>query len=285
MTNKPKLEYHNYSFFLLTVLLMSCQFNSKSTKETEYKAVNIEMVTDVGNIVFQLYDSTPYHRDNMIKKVNEGYYDGLSFHRVVNKFGIQTGDSNTRLGDEYELINEEKSISTLPAEIHTGFYHKRGALNAARISNPERVSSTTQFFIVQGKIHADSTLDRAEKGINRLLAKHYFLQDENNKGLANSIKDAIQAEEWELYSELCDSVRKMAKSYDNFERYMIPDKHRDVYKTIGGAPHLDQNFTVFGEVIKGMDVVDSIAAMQVDLLDRPINDIRIRSMRVIASDI
>jgi len=243
---------------------------------------DIELTTDYGVIVFRLSDETPLHRNNMIKLVNQGFYDSLLFHRVVNNFLVQTGDPRTRgLGGDEEVSNEDLNY-TVPAEFNETLFHKRGAINAARSDNPARASSSTQFTIIQGRVHTDSTLAVAEARINGWLAANRVANNPANKEL------------YDLQQELrrrrsADSLSVVRKTIDSLVQadlaatppYRIPEGHREVYKTSGGAPHLDQNYTVFGEVISGMEVVDKICATQVAGTESPSEDIRIISARMI----
>jgi peptidyl-prolyl cis-trans isomerase B (cyclophilin B) len=134
---------------------------------------------------------------------------------------------------------------------------------------------------VQGKVQTDSTLNKAQKRINGWLAEHNFVNDPTNKSVRDSLLEALHDEDERRIMQWADSIYIQGKNYQNFKPYIIPEAHREVYKTIGGAPHLDQNYTVFGEVIEGMDVVDSVATQQVDGLDRPINDIKIISAHIV----
>ena len=173
---------------------------------------------------------------------------------------------------------------TIPAEIHPQFFHQKGALSAARQPdqvNPRKESSGSQFYIVQGKVLNDSLLDHAETRINGWLAEYYIKHEIKYKLQLDSLNIAIEKQDWETFSRLNNNFRTWAKDYKDFQPYKIPEAHREVYKTIGGTPHLDQNYTVFGEVISGLEVVDSIAAVKTNDMDRPIKDVRILSAKVI----
>lgn len=195
---------------------------------------DVLMVTDSGNLILRLKDETPLHRDNFIKLVKSKYYNDISFHRVIAGFMIQAGDEKTKTkADSTRFL---KSY-TLPAEILPDFYHKKGILAAARMGdnvNPKRESSGVQFYIVQGKVFNDKSLDSVET---------YRLNG-----------------------------RK------------IPMEQREVYKTVGGAPHLDQTYTIFGELVYGFDVLDKIAQTKTSGRqggDKPLTDIRIRKVKLI----
>ncbi len=218
---------------------------------------DVELITDYGTIILRLSDETPKHRNNFIKLVNQKAYDGVSFHRVINNFLIQTGD----IGQDTSGLSY-----MIDAEFRSDLFHKRGAVNAARMGddqNPERSSDGTQFTIIQGNTYNDSTLAIAEKRINTWLAYNKVI----NKPEHESDLDKL------------DSLTNIELM--TMDHYSFPEAHREIYKTLGGAAHLDQNYTVFGEVVKGMNIVDSIAGVETDSQDKPINDVRIISARMI----
>ena len=195
---------------------------------------DVLMTTDSGNLILRLKDETPLHRDNFIKLVKSKYYNNISFHRVIAGFMIQAGDEKTKpKADSTRFL---KSY-TLPAEISPVFYHKKGMLAAARMGdnvNPKRESSGVQFYIVQGRVFNDKSLDSVET---------YRLNG-----------------------------RK------------IPADQREIYKTVGGAPHLDQTYTIFGELVYGFDVLDKIAQTKTSGRqggDKPLMDIRIKKVKMI----
>jgi len=216
------------SLIFLSVISFSQQ-EVKIKKKDRRK--DVELVTNYGNIVLRLNDSTPLHRDNFIRLVKTAYYDSVLFHRVINRFMIQSGDPESKHAEKGQPLGNGGPKYTIPAEFRVTLFHRKGVLAAARDGddvNPEKASSGSQFYIVQGKKFTDAGLDSVET---------YRL-----KG------------------------RK------------IPDDQREVYKTIGGTPHLDQGYTVFGEVVSGLDVVDSIAAVPTSKdedRDRPLEDVRI----------
>lgn len=187
-----------------------------------------EIATNYGNIVVKLYDSTPQHRDNFIKLVKEGFYDSLLFHRVIDSFMIQGGDPASKAApDSAQLGGGEAPGDRIPAEFNNHYFHKKGALAAARDDNPEKASSNCQFYIVQGKPFNDTALNMMECQIRN-----------ENPG------------------------------------FSFTQQQRKIYNTVGGAPFLDQNYTVFGEVVKGLDVIDKIATLPRDANDRPLQAVR-----------
>ena len=193
---------------------LMCQAQEKET------VVVIE--TNYGTIKAKLYNDTPLHRDNFIKLVNEGWYKGSPFHRVINKFMIQGGqNADGRQDPGY----------TVPAEFRDNHFHKKGALCAARQGdqvNPKKASSGSQFYIVQGQVYDDKTLDMYEERLGKV----------------------------------------------------IGPKQRQAYKSIGGTPHLDGDYTVFGEVTEGLDIVDKIAAVQTGYMDVPVKPVTITSIKI-----
>lgn len=240
----------------------------------------VEMVTNYGTMVFELYNETPLHRDNFVKLVNDKAYDGLLFHRVIENFMIQGGDPDSKDAKSGEILGEGDLDYSVEAEFRPNLFHKKGALSTAREETLGRVSSAMQFFVVQGKVYNDSLLDIAESRINRMLARHNVLNLPEHESLWKRFKRAADDENEKQYNILNDSINAMAASFSDFEKYRIPQSHRDIYKTLGGTPHLDQNYTVFGKVIKGLEVVDSIAKVKTDQWDRPLSDVRIISVSI-----
>ncbi len=195
---------------------------------------DVELITDYGTIILRLSDETPKHRNNFIKLVNQKAYDGVSFHRVINNFLIQTGDMGPDTSGLSYMID---------AEFRPNLLHKRGAVNAARMGddeNPGRSSDGTQFTIIQGNTYNDSTLAIAEKRINTWLAYNKVINKPEHKSDLDKLDSLTNIELMTM------------------DHYSFPEAHREIYKTLGGAAHLDQNYTVFGEVVKGMNIVDSI---------------------------
>ncbi|MCK5400454.1 MAG: peptidylprolyl isomerase [Flavobacteriaceae bacterium] len=272
------------SLILLILFFWSCNTKKESLNSTANDRKSVELVTDYGTMVIELYNETPLHRDNFIKLANEGAYDSLLFHRVIKEFMIQGGDPESHKAKPEDNLGNGGLSYKVDAELNPTLFHKKGAVGAARDGNPERASSGIQFYIVQRGIQNDSMLDYAETRINGWLADHYSYKDLTNKALTDSLQKAIDDKDMVRYTLFNDSLKKLAKTYTKFERYKIPEAHRRVYKSLGGTPHLDQNYTVFGQVIKGLEVVDSIATVQTGTKDRPITDVRIRSVRVLEKD-
>ena len=259
----------------------SCNTKSKSSNPNEEPRKTIEMITDYGNMTIELYNETPLHRDNFINLAKNGAFDSLLFHRVIKDFMIQGGDPDSKKAKPGDTLGEGDAPYVIDAEFNQNLFHKKGVLAAARDNNPSKASSAMQFYIVQGKIYNDSLLNKSQERTNKWMAQDYFKNDPNKKPILDSIQKSIDDENWERYTMFSDSILKLARSEENFELYNIPETQREIYKSIGGVPHLDQNYTVFGEVIKGIEVLDSIAIIKTDSLDRPIKDVRILKVKVI----
>jgi len=219
---------------LLIMIICSCNPRLANGLRKNDLRRDVEMTTDKGTLVIRLSDSTPLHRDNFLRLVKEHFYDSISFHRVINEFMVQAGDPDTK---PYKSVSDtNRAAQTIPAEFRPGLFHKKGVIAAARTGdniNPTKASSATQFYLVQGKVFTEQSLDSVE------------------------------------------TFRLKRK---------LPEPHRQVYKTVGGTPHLDQQYTVFGEVIRGIQVIDSIAVTPTNgpsAGNRPLKDVKILRARLI----
>ena len=233
----------------------------------------------MGDIKIKLYDGTPRYRDNFIKLINTGFYDGILFHRIIKNFMIQAGDPATRTGVVRNLPDSIKTY-TIPAEFNNQYFHKKGALAAARQGNdvnPEMRSSGTQFYIVQGVILNDNDLNLAEQRINNNLKQALFsrLLKETADSVRLAQKTLSDAEIQEIAS------LKMYQYLADNKAYKLSEEQRNIYKTVGGTPLLDGTYTVFGEVIEGLNILDKIADVQTGVNDKPLNDIKIIRIKII----
>jgi len=238
------------------------------------------MKTSLGDIKIMLYDGTPIHRDNFIKLINSGFYEGVSFHRVINNFMIQAGDPSTR-SVAVPVSADTLSEYSIPAEFNSQYFHKKGALAAAREGNnvnPDMRSSGTQFYIVQGVILTDDELALAEQRINSNIRQAMF-----NKFIRTVADSASLSGKPLSEAEIQDIASvKMFNYLTTNQEYSIPEDQQSVYKTIGGVPRLDGTYTVFGEVLEGLDVVDRIASVKTDKADRPLDDIKIIRIKIVS---
>lgn len=230
--------------------------------QDEDERTRLVISTDSGEITVELYNETPSHRDNFIKLANESFYDGTTFHRVMEEFMIQGGNPSTKEGAEDQ---KEGPGYTVPMELHGAFFHKKGALCAARQPdnvNPKRASSGSQFYIVHGKPFTDEDLDMFEKRANqdmRNRAMQAFFAAEENKEYLARVQSAQRERNQDAMQVVLDEVNPMIDAWMGEKKFKYSEEQREVYKTLGGAPHLDQQYTVFGEVVSGLDVVDKIA--------------------------
>ncbi len=183
----------------------------------------IKITTNKGECIVKLYNETPLHRDNFLKLAKEGYFNGTIFHRVIKDFMIQGGDPDSRNTTPEATLGDGGPAYTIPAEFNDSLFHKKGVLAAARDDTPDKVSSASQFYLVQGKVFTDEQLNLLET--KRL-------------------------------------------------KHVIPPYQREVYKTIGGTPHLDRSYTVYGEIVKGLAMVDSIASVDTGKANRPKEDVK-----------
>ena len=276
---KPTITH--VSAILLIALLLACNDIKESPKVSEKERTQVEMVTNYGTMQIELYDETPLHRDNFLNLAKNKAYDSLLFHRVINTFMIQAGDPDSKKATSTDTLGDGDAPYLVQAEFNDSLFHKKGVLAAARDNNPERASSAMQFYIVQGKVFNDSLLNLAEERINKMKADRYFEMKPIKIALLDSLENAISMGDFEKYNDFGNRIWEMAKVEKDFAPYTIPAYQRDVYKTIGGTPHLDQNYTVYGEVISGLEVIDSIAKAPTSPLDRPLKDVRILEVNVI----
>lgn len=243
--------------------------------------VIVELKTTMGEIVIELYNDTPLHRDNFIKLVENGTYDGVLFHRVIDNFMIQTGDPDSKTAKAGQMLGGGDLGYTVEAEIqYPKHYNKYGALAAARTGdnvNPKRRSSASQFYIVTGKPVSESQLENMQMRQHEQELQNKFRQ------LVVENKDTIETlrskgDETALENLRQELIKETESSVDSRP---LPENLKNDYLSKGGAPHLDGAYTVFGQVIKGMDIVEKIQKVETDVNDRPIEDIKLISAKII----
>jgi cyclophilin family peptidyl-prolyl cis-trans isomerase len=265
-----------FLFFIVAALLISgisCGTNGKSTGE---KMILIK--TEFGDIKVKLFDDTPKHRDNMIKLVSEGFYDELLFHRVINHFMVQGGDPNSRNAQPEIQLGGGGPGYTIPAEINPKYFHKKGSLAAARLGgprNPNKESSGSQFYIVQGRVFRPGELDTMEMNMNK--QRKDLMLRENFQAVNSQLTEFQQKNIKEGFDKLVAEINmKVDSIYDASPEIELSQEQRQVYTTIGGYPSLDGEYTVFGEVVEGLDVIDKIAAVQTNKANRPLQDVKMK---------
>ena len=258
------------------VLCGICLFYMGYAQEKEVKAV---IETNLGNMIVKLYNDTPNHRDNFVRPAKAGHYDGSLFYRVIKNFVIQGGSSDSKKAIKGAAIGYGKPI-VIDAEIKPEHYHKKGALAAPR--QPDRVnffkeSDISQFYIVQGRKYDPKELDIIEKQVNvpikRAIQRKYYTPEK--KAILDTLRKQKKVKE---FREIAEKIKQdIAFDWNaNPNKIYMPEEKRNAYINEGGIHHLDKEYTVFGEVIEGFEVIDKIAALPTDGNDRPITDVRIK---------
>ncbi len=270
---------------LLSLLLLMNIVLYNSTAQKKGRTVMIN--TSMGKMKVKLYDETPKHRDNFIKLAKEKYFDGLLFHRVINSFMIQGGDPNSRNAEQATALGNGGPGYTIEAEFNTKLIHKKGALAAARTgdnANPQKRSSGSQFYIVQGKKYTDKELNEMEKQVNINAAAKYikeYISKPENESTKNKFIDLQKKRDNINLNKLIDEILIIVQKEQNIKNFKYSKKQRKIYKSKGGTPFLDTQYTVFGEIIKGIEVIDKVATVEVDNNNRPKVDIKIISVKII----
>lgn len=239
--------------------------------------MKVRIQTTFGDITVRLYDETPLHRDNFVKLAKEGYYDGTLFHRVIKDFMIQGGDPDSKGAPAGKMLGVGGPDYTIEAEIKSGLYHKRGALAAARQGdevNPERRSSGSQFYIVWGQVYNEGQLRQFSKQMEMQQMQAVFsaLAKEHHDEIMQMRRERNRAGLQELQEKLAAEAEAQVKA----QGAGMTDEQRAIYSTVGGTPHLDGQYTVFGEVEEGLDVVEMIQQTATARGDRPVDDIEMR---------
>lgn len=258
----------------MSQLLVFCQSASATT---ESSLVLIE--TPYGEIKIRLYDETPLHRDNFLKLVNQGFYNDLLFHRVINEFMVQGGDPQSRDAAPSARLGAGDPGYKIDAEIlYPQFFHKKGALAAARQGdqgNPQKRSSGSQFYIVHGKVFSPEELEQMERAMAD--RQYQMMMMRYMEPFRQQFMALQQAGDREGFQALMQKISEdAAAEVEAMPAFQFSDAQREAYTTIGGTPQLDGEYTVFGEVIEGLDVIDQIAAVETGSMDRPVQDVKMK---------
>ncbi len=242
--------------------------------------------TEYGDMKVKLYDDTPLHKENILKLAGEGFYNDLLFHRVIDGFMIQGGDPESKDATPDQNLGNGGPGYQVDAEITPAHFHKKGVLAAARTGdnmNPERKSSGSQFYIAQGKVYTNDEMDNLEQNKlsqARRAAFGKFIQDPANEAFRNELQTLQEAGKNEELNNKLIALQPQLDEMIPDDEWKISPEAREAYTTIGGIPHLDGQYTVFGEVVEGLDVIDKIAAVQTNAMDRPVVDVKMTVKRV-----
>lgn len=248
------------------------------------KETMLKIETSLGDIKVKLYNETPKHRDNFIKLAKEGMYNGTLFHRVIKDFMVQAGDPDSKNAPKGKMLGAGDVGYTIPAEfVYPKYFHKKGALSAARQGdnvNPNKESSGCQFYIVTGKVYNDSTLLGMEQQMNENKLTNIFngLAQKHMKEIYKMRKANDEDGLYDLQEKLFAQAQEEAAKQPEFH---FTKEQIEAYTTVGGTPHLDGEYTVFGEVVDGMDIVDKIQNVKTDRSDRPEDDVKIIKVSVL----
>lgn len=277
------MRYKFLALLLMAATINSCgagsSQNAKAQDETK-----VLIKTNLGDITIKLYNETPQHRDNFIKLVQENYYDSVLFHRVIRDFMVQAGDPDSKNAEKYAQLGTGGPGYTIPAEfVYPQYFHKRGALSAARQGdqvNPERNSSGSQFYIVTGKKYSKFQLQDLEEQLDKQQGQTIFnlLCGQNIDKIREIQSSGDQDSLMRLQDELVAKTEQILKEQGPFK---FTKEQVEAYTTVGGTPFLDNQYTVFGEVVDGMKVVEKIESAGTDTYDRPRKDISIITMEII----
>ncbi|HEU5292202.1 MAG TPA: peptidylprolyl isomerase [Cyclobacteriaceae bacterium] len=264
---------------ILSLLLFVCLLSACAQPGKKEQVVTIK--TKYGDMVAILYDETPKHKANFLKLTNSKFYDSLLFHRVITDFMIQGGDPDSKKATANQPLGRGGPGYTVDAEINPKFFHEKGALSAARLGdgmNPTKASSGSQFYIVQGKKISVEELTQLELNL-RNQRKSMILREiimmpkyESVRALINEKQQAQDGQWLNSFFEKSDTL--IVKEKPGYKSFTFSPEQKEAYSNLGGAPHLDGDYTVFGKVIKGLEVIDKIAEQPKGAADRPAEDIR-----------
>lgn len=256
------------SFLLAFMLIILASCNNEN---------EVLLTTTYGDIEIRLYEETPKHKKNFTKLIKDNFYDDVLFHRVIKNFMIQGGDPNSKDAAPNDLLGGGGSGYDIDAEINSVLFHKKGAVAAARLGNdqnPEKKSSGSQFYIVQGRVFSNQELIKLEINRNKVILTKIIRDVQQKRASELKILNTDKEINQEAINVILEEIRAESNTIFRQQEFKFTDEQKEVYTTIGGAPHLDGEYTVFGEVVNGLDVVDAIATVVTDNNDRPIEDIK-----------
>lgn len=257
----------------LSLLLLCCIVFSSCAQEKDFV---VTIKTQYGDMVAILYDETPKHKQNFIKLAQQHFFDSLLFHRVIDGFMIQGGDPESKKASKGQMLGRGGPGYTVDAELNPKYFHEKGALSAARLGNeqnPTKASSGSQFYIVQGSKVTEEDIRHDPVKFNQ--AMQQFFQSPANQPTYDTIAKLYQSGDMKAAQDFIVKLKPRVEKQTGIktEKEVSPEKIK-AYTTAGGAPQLDGEYTVFGKVIKGLEVIDKIATLPKDQFDRPVEDIR-----------
>ncbi|MGZ2369192.1 peptidylprolyl isomerase [Ancylomarina sp. YFZ004] len=262
---------------LSLIILLAGAYSCKTAVKLGKKDRIVQIDTEYGAVKIKLYDETPGHRDNFIKLAHKGFFDGTLFHRVIDGFMVQGGDPDSKGAKQGMMLGEGGPGYDIPSEFHPNLFHKKGVIAAAREGdqvNPKRESSGSQFYIAQGKVYEPKALEALVVSINKKRANAVF---ENQRAQYKEELTQLQKDgEFDKFNTKMEEMKLKIDSISKSQFLILTDSMREAYSTVGGIPHLDQAYTVFGEVIEGLDIIDKIAAEETDGNDRPLKDMKMK---------
>lgn len=282
-----KITYKIGLAIVLLATIVAFAIPTKKKKDPKMEQIHVTFETNYGPITIKLYNETPLHRDNFVKLAENHYYDSLLFHRVIDNFMIQAGDPNSKGAPAGKTLGMGGPGYTIPAEFNPSLIHKKGAIAAARLGgpqNPHKESSGSQFYIVVGQKVPMEQLDamaaqKADQAKNEYIQTKLY--DPENKQYLQELIDLQKAGDrqnfmlkWQAFND------KYKDSLATIPVFSYTEEQKNIYSTIGGTPHLDMDYTVFGEVTEGLEVVDKIAKVATDRNNRPTEDIMIIKVSV-----
>lgn len=265
-------------YFSITIVLLYCMVTGCAQNNKDHV---ITIKTKYGDMVAILYDETPKHKENFIKLAKEHYFDSTLFHRVIKNFMIQGGDPESKKAAPGTRLGNGGPSYTIDAEFNPKFFHEKGALSAARMGdnvNPQKASSGSQFYIVQGQKMDAQNITSMEQNV-QFQKKNMHLREvlykPEYKNLLQTVMDKQKANDIQWLGSFFETADTLIqKEKPDYKPFKFTEEQKQKYTEVGGAPHLDGEYTVFGKVIKGLEVIDKIAEQPKDGADRPLEDIR-----------
>ncbi len=274
------MKYTYGILIFLAIAFASCKTGDKQTSENKEAIKNAFVIkTKYGEMKGRLYDETPQHRDNFIKLVNEGFYDSLLFHRVIKNFMIQGGDPDSKNAKKGVQLGNGGPGYTIPAEFKPDLIHKKGALAAARLgdnANPTKASSGSQFYIVQGMVYDSLRLSQMSERMKDAKLRQAFqayITKPENASVKQKMDALRNSKDKKEVIAFWDGIKQTLVQQDPSLEAGFTPLQKEAYSTVGGTPHLDGGYTVFGEIYEGFNVLDSIAQVKGDQANRPLEDV------------